>query len=90
MEAHEPDSDKKAEKIAKKFKGKFKMIEFTVHTMRQYEQKGKAANVSWCAEHIEEDFLIPNKIDPESVMLTIIDCDSWVPRQYLQEVDRHL
>ena len=49
MEAHEPDSDKKAIKIIDGYKNKFKMIEFTVHTMRQYEQKGKAANVSWCA-----------------------------------------
>ena len=52
--------------------------------MKAYEQKGKAANVSWCAEHIESDFLVPNSIDPDRVLLTIMDADSWVPKQYIQ------
>ena len=58
--------------------------------MRPHEQKGKAANVSWCAEHMEEDYLLPMKIDPSRVMLTIIDADSWVPVAYIDEVDREL
>lgn len=58
--------------------------------MKIYEQKGKAANVSWCAEHLETDFFVPNQIDPNQVMLTIIDADSWVPQQYINEVDAHL
>lgn len=56
MEEHEPNSDQKAMELIRRFEGKFKLMGFTVHKVRQYEQKGKASNVSWCAEHLEPIF----------------------------------
>lgn len=39
---------------------------------------------------MEEEFLIPKGIDPDFVMLTIIDADSWVPNKYVKEINRLL
>lgn len=49
MESHEEHSDLKAERLVEQFKSKFKLIGYTVHHIREYEQRGKASNVSWCA-----------------------------------------
>jgi len=27
-------------------------MDYTLHEVKMYEQKGKASNVSWCAEHL--------------------------------------
>ena len=48
MEAHEPEGKEKADKISKIFRNKFRLFGYTIHQMREYEQKGKASNVSWC------------------------------------------
>ena len=90
MEGHEEGSDRKAEKLIKKFEGKFLLVGFTRHQIRKYEQKGKASNVSWCVEHLEELFFEKYKIPAEKVLLTIIDADSWVPEVYVREVNDHL
>ena len=90
MEFHEEDSDLKAEKLIKKFEERFRLMGYTRHHIRQYEQKGKASNVSWCVEHIEDGYLLPNKIDPEQVQLTIIDADSWVPAIWTEEIEEHM
>ncbi len=52
MEAHEKDSDQKGQRLVEKYKSKFRFINFSMHHIRQYEQKGKASNVSWCVEHL--------------------------------------
>ena len=52
MEAHEEGSDEKGEELKRRFKDKFKVVEYTRHEVREHEQKGKASNVSWCAEHL--------------------------------------
>lgn len=56
MEAHEPGSDQKGEKLLSMFRHKFRLMEYTLHEVRENEQKGKASNVSWCAEHLEPIF----------------------------------
>lgn len=56
MEAHETDCEKKAHHLIHAFKDYFRVIEFTKHEIREYEQKGKASNVSWCVEHLEPVF----------------------------------
>lgn len=53
MEKHEEGSDIKAEKIIKKHEGQFRIMDYSVHKIREHEQKGKASNVSWCGEHLE-------------------------------------
>ena len=52
MEAHEEGSDEKGEELKRRFKDKFRVVEYTRHEVREHEQKGKASNVSWCAEHL--------------------------------------
>ena len=49
MEAHEEGSVEKAKLLIAKYSKYFKMMSYSHHTIRQYEQKGKASNVSWCA-----------------------------------------
>ena len=49
MEAHEEHSDLKAEQLIKTYGNKFKLMGYTQHHLQEYEQKGKASNVSWCA-----------------------------------------
>jgi hypothetical protein len=56
MEKHEEGSDNKAERILKQFQGKFRFISYTLHQIRQFEQKGKASNVSWCVENLAPKF----------------------------------
>jgi hypothetical protein len=90
MENHEEHSDEKAERLIADFKGKFKLMGYTVHHIQEYEQRGKASNVSWCAERLEELYFNKERIDPRKVLLTIIDADSWVPEVYIREVEDHL
>ena len=52
MEKHEEGSEQKAYQLIELFKDKFRAIDFTQHEVREFEQKGKASNVSWCAEHL--------------------------------------
>ena len=54
-------------------------MHFTHHAIREGEQKGKASNVSWCVERVEEEVLGPNGIGSEEAMVTIMDVDSWAP-----------
>jgi hypothetical protein len=89
MEAHEKGSDLKAEILKTAFNGKFRAIEYTRHEIRENEQKGKASNVSWCAEHLEP-FFEKYMINPSTVMLTIIDADSWAPDVYFDLMEEHL
>ena len=49
MEFHEEGSEVKGENLVNQFKGRFLQVGFTQHHLREYEQKGKASNVSWCA-----------------------------------------
>ena len=65
------------------------MVEYTRHEVREHEQKGKASNVSWCAEHLEP-ILEKNMINPESVFLTILDADSWAPNLYFDVMEEHI
>jgi len=52
---------------------------FTIHELRKYEQRGKAANVSWCVEHLEQNYFQPQSINKDEIILNIIDADSWIP-----------
>lgn len=58
-------------------------MDFTQHKMRPGEAKGKAANVSWCVQQFEKN-LSTILIDLNQVMITILDADSWAPKQYFQ------
>ena len=64
-------------------------MSFTKHQIRKYEQKGKAANVSWCVENMGPIFE-KYFIQPESVMLTVIDSDSWTPDIYVDVLEQKM
>jgi len=89
MEEHEEGSDLKAKQLIARFQNKFRNIDFTRHKVRELEQKGKASNVSWCVEHMEEKFNCL-MINPEDVLVTVIDADSWAPNAYFNELEDHL
>ncbi len=89
MEAHEEGCELKAEELISRYKEKFRVIDFTRHELRQHEQKGKASNVSWCAEHLEPIFE-KNMINPEQVFLTILDADSWAPDLYFDILEEEI
>lgn len=65
-------------------------MSYSHHKIREFEQKGKASNVSWCAENLEEHEFKKHNIDPNDVFLTIIDADSWVPEIYIAEVQERI
>jgi cellulose synthase/poly-beta-1,6-N-acetylglucosamine synthase-like glycosyltransferase len=90
MEAHEDGSVEKAQALIAKYSKYFKVMSFSHHTIREFEQKGKASNVSWCAEHLEEHEFKKHGINPNDVFLTIIDADSWVPEIYISEVQERI
>lgn len=69
--------------LIKRYKNTFRAIDFTRHEIREFEQKGKASNVSWCAENLEPIFE-KYQINPDSVFLTILDADSWAPNVYFE------
>jgi hypothetical protein len=89
MEAHEENSDKKAEELIRRFKHRFLHMGYTVHVLREHEQKWKASNASWCVEHLDEIYFRPYNIDKDKVLITVPDADSWVPEIYIHEVERH-
>jgi hypothetical protein len=89
MEAHEEGSELKAQKLLQRFKGYFRVVEYTLHQVRVNEQKGKASNVSWCGEHLQPIFE-KHMIDPDTVMLTILDADSWAPDIYFSVLEERV
>ena len=89
MEEHEPESDVKARQLMARFQNKFRAIDFTRHKVRPNEQKGKASNVSWCVEHMEDKFKAL-MVNPEDVFVTVMDADSWAPNAYFNELEDHL
>ena len=85
MEEHEKDSDVKAQQLIARFQNKFRFIDFTRHQIREFEQKGKASNVSWCVERMEQKSKTL-MISSEDVFVTVMDADSWAPNAYFNEV----
>jgi hypothetical protein len=76
-------------RLIEKFQGQFRVIAHTLHHIRQYEQKGKASNVSYCVEHLEP-ILQKNNINGENLFLTIQDADSWVPPIYMDLLEEEI
>ncbi len=87
MEKWEKDCDIKAKKLLEEYKSSFRQMGYTIHDIRQYEQKGKASNVSWCVENLQETYFKQGGINPNEVYLTIMDADSWAPEGYIHEID---
>ena len=85
MEDHEAGCEMKAYELIEKFKNRFRAIDWTKHELKEFEQRGKASNVTWCAEHLEPIFE-KHLVDPEDVILTIMDADSWAPSAYFDEI----
>ena len=90
MEAHEDGSAEKAQRLIQQHGHNFKVMSYSHHKFKEPEAKGKASNVSWCAEHLEKDEFEKRGINPDEVFLTIIDVDSWVPEFYVKEMDDHI
>lgn len=90
MEAHEEGSVQKAQDLIAKYGKYFRLMSYSHHQMREFEQKGKASNVSWCAEHLEEQEFKKHGINANDVFLTIIDADSWVPEIYMLEMQERI
>ena len=90
MEAHEEGSIEKAKGLIAKFGNNFKVMSYSHHVIKEHEAKGKASNVSWCGEHLEENEFKKHGISPDKVFVTVIDADSWVPEFYVKEMDDHI
>ena len=71
------------------YRSKFKLIQYTKHVIKDGESKGKASNVSWCVEHMKEEF-IALSIDPKTVLITVMDSDSWAPELYFSEIESYV
>jgi hypothetical protein len=90
MEAHEEGSVEKAKSLIAKYGKYFRLMSYSHHSIREFEQKGKASNVSWCGENLEEQEFKKHGINPNDVYITVIDADSWVPEIYIHEVQERI
>ena len=88
MEEHEMGSKEKAEKILRAQQEKFRHIGYTIHTLAAGEAKGKASNVSYCVENFQ--YIMPPAIELEKVYVTVVDCDSLAPKEYIDEVNARI
>ena len=61
---------------------------YTVHTITQNEVKGKASNVSYAVERFQQ--ILPEWVDFNKLILTIMDCDSICPKEYPDQVNQYL
>ena len=71
------------------FKDSFKLFEFTVHTLADGETPGKGSNENYCLRKMDTIFESKG-IAPEDVLFTTLDCDSWIPEAYFEEVELYL
>jgi hypothetical protein len=83
MEANEAGGVDKAVQLQEAFRGCFRSVLYTIHTMQHGEMPGKASNVNAAVRQ----FYSLAKGDKDSYMLTIIDADALVPYLYVQELD---
>lgn len=80
----------KAQLLINKYGKYFRLMSYSHHHVREHEQKGKASNVSWCVENLEEQEFKKHGINPDDVYLTIMDADSWAPEVYIAEVQERI
>jgi cellulose synthase/poly-beta-1,6-N-acetylglucosamine synthase-like glycosyltransferase len=88
MEQHEAEAQEKAEKIVSDNRGKFRHLGYTIHSLAAGEAKGKASNISSCMEKFER--IMPVNISLEKVYVTVVDCDSLAPKEYIDEVNARI
>ena len=89
MEAHEDGSQNKAHQLIQKNKALFKGINFTCHQVGSGEAKTKGSNVNWAIQHLFKAFEELEEKKKE-LMVTVIDADSWVPKEYFMEMERRM
>ncbi len=81
FEKREIDASKKAETIYETFKSRFKDILICYHPLLPDEEAGKASNQTYAAKFVDS-YVHTNGWDSQSILLTICDADSHMPKNY--------
>lgn len=83
MEAKEAEAEEKASQLQTQYKGRFKTVLYTMHTLGIEEMPGKASNVNAAVRQFYHIADSPK----DAYMLTICDADALIPFQYVQQLE---
>jgi hypothetical protein len=83
FEERDPIAPARAQRLSARFAPLFQHFLITFHPDLPGEVRGKSSNLTWAAQRVEADLIQTGRLDPENLMLTVVDADSRLHRRYL-------
>jgi hypothetical protein len=81
FEKREPQVKEKAKYFKQKYQPLFKEIMTFFHPLKNNEEPGKASNQTYAARLIDR-YVIKNRLDRKTILITVCDADSYLPTNY--------
>lgn len=86
-ERDEENGSKNAQEIIKKYGSKFAHLTYSVHPYGiEGELPGKGTNSCWALNHIKKEYIDPNDIPYEDVIVSTFDVDTCPDKQYFSHL----
>src|SRR5689334_1321121 len=83
FEERDPDAPERAARLTRRFAGRFGNWLVTMHPDLPGEVKGKSSNLHWAARRVQDELIASGRLDARNLLITVIDADSRMDRQYL-------
>src|SRR5207248_4324260 len=90
FEERDPIAPARAQRLSARFAPLFQHFLVTFHPDLPGEVRGKSANLTWAAQRVEADLIKTGRLDPEHLVLTVVDADSRLHRRYLAALGHHV
>lgn len=83
FEERDPDGPARAERLCQRFSSVFRDLLVTRHPDLPGEVKGKSSNLAWAAQQVQREWIETGHLDPDRVLVTVLDADSRLHPSYL-------
>jgi cellulose synthase/poly-beta-1,6-N-acetylglucosamine synthase-like glycosyltransferase len=83
FEERDPQAPARAVRLSDLFAHRFGEWLITMHPDRPGEVKGKSSNLAWAARRVQDELIATSRLDARNLLVTVIDADSRMDRQYL-------
>jgi hypothetical protein len=83
FEERDPLAPARAASLTRRFESVFGHWLITFHPDLPGEVKGKSSNLAWAAHRVEAELINTGRLDPQHLLVTVLDADSRLDRQYL-------
>jgi hypothetical protein len=83
FEERDPIAPARAQRLSARFAPLFQHFVITFHPDLENEVRGKSANLTWAARRVEAELIDTGRLDPENLIVSVLDADSRLHRRYL-------